>query len=180
MSSQPLDVENTKNWYENDPVEMVFGKGKVDKKAFCAEFVGLFLFQFLGACAASNAVDSGLSTAALGNGAALVMVIYSTLHISGAHLNPAVSTALLLIGEDNMTVPKYLSYILAQYSGATGGALVLKFLCPDTAVSRNPFVTQGILSEGVSRNLAALGVFEFILTFTLVFVICSVFLDAKG
>lgn len=161
-------------------MDIIFGKGNVDKKAVCAEFVGLFLFQFLGACAASNAVDSGLSTAALGNGAALAMIIYSTLHISGAHLNPAVSTALFLIGEDNMTVPKYVTYVLAQYTGATSGALVLKFLCPDTAVSRNPFVTQGILSEGVSRNLAALGVFEFVLTFTLMFVICAVFLDSKG
>ena len=142
--------------------------------------MGVFLFQFLGACAASNAVDSGLSTAALGNGAALAMIIYSTFHISGAHLNPAVSTALFLIGEDAMTVPKFITYITAQYSGATAGALVLKLLCPDTAVSRNPFVTQGILSEGVSRNLAALGVFEFILTFTLVFVICATFLDSKG
>ena len=79
-----------------------------------------------------------------------------------------------------MTVPKFISCITAQYSGATTGALLLKFLCPDTAVSRNLFVTQGILSEGVSRNLAALGVLEFVLTFTLLFVICSVFLNAKG
>ncbi len=174
-------VDDTeKNWYEQDPLDLIFGKGAVDKKAVCAEFIGVFLFQFLGACAASNAVDSGLSTAALGNGAALTMIIYSTLHISGAHLNPAVSTALFAIGEDGMTVPKFICYITAQYTGATTGALLLKFLCPDTAVSRNPFVTQGILSEGVSRNLAALGVFEFVLTFTLMFVICSVFIDAKG
>jgi len=36
------------------------------------------------------------------------------------------------------------------------------------------------LSDGVSRNLAGLSIFEFLMTFTLMFVICAVALDVKG
>ena len=39
---------------------------------------------------------------------------------------------------------------------------------------------QGILSDGVSRNLAGLAIFEFLMTFTLMFVVCAVALDVKG
>lgn len=40
--------------------------------------------------------------------------------------------------------------------------------CNVQAVLRNPFLTQGILYDGVYRNLAAMGMFEFVMTFTLV------------
>mmetsp|Transcript_680 Transcript_680/g.1111 ORF Transcript_680/g.1111 Transcript_680/m.1111 type:complete len:141 (-) Transcript_680:172-594(-) len=53
-------------------------------------------------------------------------------------------------------------------------------MLPDSAVVRNPFVTQGVLSDGVSRNLAGLGIFEFVLTFAFVYVVCATALDAKG
>jgi len=41
-------------------------------------------------------------------------------------------------------------------------------------------VWQGILSDGVSRNLAGLAIFVFLMTFTLMFVVCAVALDVKG
>jgi MIP family channel proteins len=107
-------------------------------------------------------------------------VTYSTARISGGHINPAVSLALLLIGEGQMSASKCVAYVLAQLTGALMAAAGLRFLCPNTAVNRNPFVTQGILSDGVSRNLAGLCIFEFIMTFTLMFVICAVALDVKG
>ena len=164
-------LKDTEAWVEDK---------RLKPSTFAAEFIGSFLFQFLGGSAASNAVDAGLTTAALGNGAALALLVYSMAGISGAHLNPAVSTAMLVIGEDDMSIPKWGIYVSMQLFGALMGAVFLRYLCPDTAVVRNPFVTQGILNEGVSRNLAGLGIFEFVMTFTLVFVICAVALDMKS
>jgi len=152
----------------------------VDSGALIAEFIGTFLFTWLGASCASNSVDSGLTTAAIGNGGALAVLIYSTARLSGGHLNPAISFALFLIAEGAMTLPKFLAYAAVQILGALAAAFALRYGCPDTAVVRNPFVTQGILSDGVSRNLAGLGIFEFIMTFALVYVVCATALDAKG
>lgn len=176
-NSQPRDAEERK-WH--DGVTDWFKENEVDPKALAAECIGTFLFTFLGASAASNSVDAGLTTAALGNGCALAVMVYSTARLSGGHLNPAISTALLLIGEGEMTVPKWSMYLCSQFSGSLLAATCLRWLCPDTAVNRNPFVTQGILNDGVSRNLAGLGIFEFVMTFALVFVVCAVALDAKG
>lgn len=165
-------------WHEG--VTDWFKENEVEPKALAAECIGTFLFQFLGASAASNSVDAGLTTAALGNGCALAVMIYSTARVSGGHLNPAISTAMLLIGEGEMTIPRWSMYLCSQFSGALLAATCLRWLCPDTAVVRNPFVTQGILNDGVSRNLAGLGIFEFVMTFSLVFVVCATALDAKG
>ena len=176
VSGKPLEEE--RKWHEG--VTDWFRENEVDPKALSAEFIGTFLFQFLGGSAASNSVDAGLTTAAFGNGCALAVMIYSTARVSGGHLNPAISTALLLIGEGEMTVPKWAMYLCSQFSSALLAATCLRWLCPDTAVVRNPFVTQGILNDGVSRNLAGLGIFEFVMTFALMFVVCAVVLDAKG
>jgi aquaporin NIP len=177
-TNDPSPVDEDGKWH--DGISGWFSENGVDPRALAAEFMGTFLFQFLGASVASNSVDAGLTTAAMGNGCALAVMIYSTARVSGGHLNPAISTAFLLVGEGNMTVPKWSMYLCSQFSGALLAASSLRWLLPDTAVVRNPFVTQGILNEGVSRNLAGLGIFEFILTFALTFVVCAVMLDAKG
>ncbi len=85
-----------------------------------AEFVGTFLFQFIGGGCDANSVSTGkcrerrilncsyqpngsgviagLATAAIGNGLTLAALMYATLGLSGGHLNPAVSTAFVVTG----------------------------------------------------------------------------------
>jgi len=162
------------------PVVDWYNNFDLDSSALIAEFMGTFMFTWLGASCASNSVDAGLTTAAIGNGGALAVLIYSTARLSGGHLNPAISFALFLIAEGAMTLPKFVAYATVQILGALTAAFALRYGCPDTAVIRNPFVTQGILSDGVSRNLAGLGIFEFVTTFMLVYVVCATALDAKG
>jgi glycerol uptake facilitator-like aquaporin len=70
-----------------------------EMKTVLAEFAGVLLFQFLGGAAAANSslkgADSlgGLVTAALGNGIALAVCMFFTADVSGAHLNPAITSA---------------------------------------------------------------------------------------
>lgn len=96
----------------------------------------------------------------------MAVAVYSAFSHSGGHLNPAITVGLYTIAEGNLTGRIASAYVLAQTLGCLLGALLLRFALPATAVEVNPFVTQGVLSEGVSRNLAGLGIFEFMLTFT--------------
>lgn len=104
----------------------------VDVEALFSEFVGSFLFLFFSSLCASNSADSGISTAALGVGLALAVLMYATAPSSGGHLNPAISTALFLAGEGQMTTAKWIWYMLMQFGGAISGGLFLRLLLPDT------------------------------------------------
>ena len=57
-----------------------------------AEFLGVFFLCFFGIGAITN--DAGLTGIALAHGIAIFVAISAFAHISGAHLNPAVTTAL--------------------------------------------------------------------------------------
>lgn len=83
-----------------------------------AEAVATFLFVL----AIIGAVNSGSPLTPLAIGLALAVLIYGTGHISGAHLNPAVSVAVFLRG--GLSVVDLIAYIVAQLVGAVAAALV--------------------------------------------------------
>jgi aquaporin Z len=72
------------------------------------EFVGTFFFLFT----ISLAANGGSPLAALAIGGALMVMVYMGGHLSGAHYNPAVSTALLI--RKKMPAVDYVPYLLAQ------------------------------------------------------------------
>lgn len=88
-----------------------------------AEFWGTLLFQMFGGSAPAK--DTSAPAA---NGFALVAVIYAFANVSGGHLNPAVSFALMCTG--HMRWWKCLMYICAQILGAIFGALIYAALIP--------------------------------------------------
>lgn len=98
------------------------------KKAI-AECIGTFVLVFIGCgtamtvgCGADN--GCGYILTALAFGLVIVAMAYSIGNVSGCHINPAVSIAMLVSGK--MTVADFFVYIVAQFAGATAGAAVLK------------------------------------------------------
>ena len=99
-------------------------------KAYAAEFVGTF-WLVLGGCgsavlaAAFPGLGIGFMGVALAFGLTVLTMVYAIGHISGGHLNPAVSIGLWAGGR--FPAAKLLPYIVAQVLGgiAAGGVLYL-------------------------------------------------------
>lgn len=72
------------------------------------EFVGTFFFLF----AISLAANSGSVLTPIAIGCALMVMVYMGGHISGAHYNPAVSTAAVI--QKKMPASDFIPYVIAQ------------------------------------------------------------------
>lgn len=101
------------------------------KKMIC-EFIGTAVLVICG-CGTAVALSTITTNAgapvptaatvigiALAFGLSIVAMAYSIGNVSGCHINPAVSTAMLINGK--MTVKEFICYIIAQFAGATAGA----------------------------------------------------------
>ncbi len=111
-------------------------------KKYLAEFIGTFVLVLF---ACGTAVVLGCSTAsadvaylgtALAFGLVIVAMAYSIGNISGCHINPAVSIAMLVSGK--LDVKDFIGYVVAQFLGAIAGAAVLLALVgPGTSLGAN-------------------------------------------
>lgn len=147
-------------------------------RAFLAEGVGTFGLVLVGAGAlAVNDYSQGgigIAGVALAHGFALMALTYVTAHLSGAHLNPAVTVAKWVSGLMPGGTAVY--YIIAQLVGASvaGAALWLSLpSSPFTATLGAP-----VLAEGVGFLQAILA--EALFTFLLVFTVWGVVVDKRG
>ena len=100
-------------------------------KKYVAEFIGTFILVFLGCgtamlvgCDAVN--GGGYILTALAFGLAIVAMAYGVGNISGGHVNPAVSLAVLING--GMTVNDFICYVIAQCLGAFAGSGLLALI----------------------------------------------------
>src|ERR1700686_2181576 len=94
-----------------------------------AEFIGTFALVFFGCGAAvvggmgSGPTAVNLLGIASAFGFAIVAMAYGIGPISGCHVNPAVSLGAFVAGR--MSARDMASYWLAQFAGATAGAVIL-------------------------------------------------------
>ncbi len=123
-----------------------------------AELVGTFILVFVGGFAVAS--NQGVVVAALAHGLILVAIIYMYGHISGAHVNPAVTAGLLVGGKIDLM--KAIYYWVAQFAGAIIAAVVLNIIVPGAAKGGQ---TVGSLTAGSPWSAA---LFEAVLTFFLV------------
>lgn len=117
-------------------------------KKYLAEFIGTMLLVLL---ACGSAVLAGPAIGVLGIGICfgliLICLCYCIGNISGCHVNPAVSFAMLLSGR--MTFGDFIGYVVAQLAGAAVGGGLLYWL-----VAIAPGFNFGGITPGVA-DLAA-------------------------
>ncbi len=146
-------------------------------KRLTAEFIGT-AWLVLGGCgsavlaAAFPNVGVGLLGVSLAFGLTVLTMAYAIGHISGCHLNPAVSVGLFAGGR--FPAKDLLPYILAQVAGGIAGAAVLYLIASGTDgfSLAGGFASNGFAehSPGHYSLLAAL-VAEIAMTFGFLFVI---------
>jgi aquaporin Z len=121
-------------------------------KKLVAEFIGTF-WLVLGGCgsavlaAAFPEVGIGLAGVSLAFGLTVLTMAYAIGHISGCHLNPAVTIGLWAGGRH--PVGEILPYILAQVLGAILGAFVLYMIASGKAGFD---VAGGLASNGYGAH----------------------------
>ncbi len=146
-------------------------------KRSAAEFIGTF-WLVLGGCgsavlaAAFPNVGIGLLGVALAFGLTVLTMAYAIGHISGCHLNPAVSVGLVAGGRFKASdLP---AYVVAQVLGAIAAACVLYFIASGKAGFE---LSGGLASNGYAAHspggysLASSLVTEIVMTAMFLFII---------
>ena len=138
-------------------------------KKYIAECIGTFVLVFV-ACGTAAALgcsaepNAAYFLTAAAFGLVIVAMAYSIGNISGCHINPAVSIAMLVSGK--MSIGDFFGYIVAQFAGATLGALALRgLLGPESGLG-----TNGLYDGKILASL----LIEIVLTFIFVIAILGV------
>ena len=145
-------------------------------KKLGAEFIGTF-WLVLGGCgsavlaAAFPDVGIGLLGVSLAFGLTVLTMAFAIGHISGCHLNPAVSVGLMIGGR--FSSGELLPYIAAQVAGGITGGAVLFVIASGQA----GFETAGFASNGYGEHspggysLVSALVTEIVMTFMFLIII---------
>ncbi len=148
-----------------------------------AEFLGTFALIFICAgsfCAdqylrAANQPGLGLLAIAVANGLAYAIMVTALAHISGGHLNPAVTIGFWV--SRRIGTIQALLYWVVQLGGAAFGAYLLSILIPETTWLPVALGTPDLASDFNRVHAMSL---EAALTFILVFVFFATAADAGG
>lgn len=142
-------------------------------KAYIAEFIGTCVLVVFGcgtACAIGCDVPGGYLATALAFGLVIVAMAYSIGNVSGCHINPAVSLAMLI--SKKLPVRDFISYVVAQFLGAIAGAGILCIFFP----AKDGLGSNGLFEESIVKSL----IIECILTFVFIFAILGVTSKVKN
>ncbi len=136
-------------------------------KKYVAEFIGTFVLVFF-ACGTAAVVGcdtpGGYFMTALAFGLVIVAMAYSIGNVSGCHINPAVSIAMLVNG--SLSLKDFVGYLAGQFTGAIAGAAALMaFVGKETGLG-----TNALFEDSVVKSLTI----EVILTFVFVLAILGV------
>ncbi|SFE81616.1 aquaporin Z [Paenibacillus algorifonticola] len=143
-------------------------------KKYAAEFIGTFVLVLFGCGSAATAGgELGYLGIALAFGLSIVAMAYVIGPISGCHINPAVSLAMLI--SRKLSGTDFIGYVVSQIAGAIAGSAILYAIIvssgmPTTGLGQNGF------GPGYGIGITALMAFivEIILTFVFIYTILGV------
>ena len=138
-------------------------------KKYFAEFIGTFVLVFFacGTAAVTGCTADGNAAyliTALAFGLVIVAMAYSIGNVSGCHINPAVSIAMVFSGK--MSISDFIGYVAAQFLGGIAGAGVLAALTG----KQYGLGTNGLYDGSVWKSI----IIEIILTCVFVMAILGV------
>lgn len=140
-----------------------------DFKKYVAECIGTFVLVLFG-CGTAIATEcstenyAGYMLTAIAFGLVIVAMAYSIGNVSGCHINPAVSLAMLMTGKLN--IKDFVCYVVSQCLGAIAGAGVLGYLFDKEC----GYGANGLYDQDVVKSL----IIEMILTYVFVIAILGV------
>ena len=148
-----------------------------------AEFIGTFTVVFVAAgaiCAdqclrATGQIGAGLLGSALAYGLAVAVMVSAVGHVSGAHLNPAVTIGFWVT--KRLSSLRSIGYVIAQLLGSLAAAYSIRAILPESAWRPVSLGTPDLASDFTRMHGMAL---EAVLTFALVFVAFASVADARG
>jgi len=141
-------------------------------KKYFAEFIGTFTLVLFGT---GIAVVSGgnLVATALAFGLAIVASAYAIGNISGCHVNPAVSLAMLITGK--ISIKEFCGYVVSQVLGAFAGTALLSLIIDNTSIVTASLGANGYgILSATEISLLGAAITEIVLTFIFVYTILGV------
>lgn len=146
-------------------------------KKYIAEFIGTLILVLFGTGIAAFSGGDLVATA-LAFGLAIVAAAYVVGNISGCHINPAVSLAMLIKGEIDFF--EFIGYVISQVLGALAGSGILYFILSTTDISTAALGANGYGALSAT-NISLWGaiVTEIVLTCVFVYTILGVTSDSK-
>ena len=138
---------------------------------YMAEAIATFFLVFIGAGTAI-AFPNGILEIALATGLALMVGVYATAHISGGHVNPAVTAGMWVT--KRISSREAFIYIISQLIGAVSPGIFLLYVYPAQPAN------LGATDLAADISLGAGTLVETVLTFLLVFVVFALTADRRA
>lgn len=148
--------------------------------ALVAELIGTFTLVFVGAGAGALGLG-GLPGVALAHGLVVLALIYAFGHLSGTHVNPAVTLGIFVAGR--IGAAKAASYVVFQIVGGVLGAYALKWVLGGVVGGLGAGALASGLAAGggtVTMNATTGFVLEALLAFFLVTVVLHAAVSGKA
>ena len=146
-------------------------------KKYVCEFIGTCVLVLFG-CGTAVVTGGNIAVTALAFGLSIVAMAYVIGNVSGCHINPAVSLAMLI--NKKMSIKDFGFYVLAQVLGAFLGSGLLYAILANTDIGTVALGANGYAALSAT-NITLLGaiIVEIILTYVFIYTILGVTSDEK-
>lgn len=147
-------------------------------RKLAAEMIATFVLVFLGCgSVVADKMSGGKVTLvgiSLAFGLAIMAMVRAVGHISGAHMNPAITIAFASVQEFPLKLVPF--YIVAQVAGAICAGYVLRLMFDYNLNAETDHLGCNRPADGDLQSLAM----EFVITSVLMFVVSSVAVDSRS